>query len=141
MKALKKDLEGLRKNLVSLTQQTEKIAMQPVIKSLRALTLQAEKMAKRLDKLEKSISKGSDKAAPKKSAAAKKTPGKKAGKKVTDTYNVLSIIKKRKKGVDMATLREKTGYDRNKIQDIIYRLKKQGKIETASRGVYVKSQD
>ena len=139
MKALKKDLQALRKSLVSLTQQTEKIAMQSVIKSLRSLTQQTEKMAKTLDKLEKSMSKAPAKAAPKKRTAAKKPAAKKAKKKVTATDTVLSIIKGRKKGVDTATLRKKTGYDRNKIQVIIYRLKKQGKIKTAARGVYVKA--
>ena len=139
MTALKKDLQALRKSLVSLTQQTEKIAMQSVIKSLRSLTQQTEKMAKTLDKLEKSISKAPAKAAPKKRTAAKKPAAKKAKKKVTATDTVLSIIKGRKKGVDTATLRKKTGYDRNKIQVIIYRLKKQGKIKTAARGVYVKA--
>ena len=137
MTALKKDLQALRKSLVSLTQQTEKIAMQSVIKSLRSLTQQTEKIAKTLDKLEKSISKAPAKAAPKKRTAAKKPAAKKAKKKVTATDTVLSIIKGRKKGVDTATLRKKTGYDRNKIQVIIYRLKKQGKIKNAARGVYV----
>jgi len=140
MTALKKDLQALRKSLVSLTQQTEKIAMQSVIKSLRSLTQQTEKIAKTLDKLEKSISKAPAKAAPKKRTAAKKPAAKKAKKakkKVTATDTVLSIIKRSKKGVDTATLRKKTGYDRNKIQVIIYRLKKQGKIKNAARGVYV----
>ncbi|MCP4669101.1 MAG: hypothetical protein GY849_22420 [Deltaproteobacteria bacterium] len=139
MKALKQDLQGLRKSLISLTQQTEKIAMQSVIKSLRSLTQQADKMTKRLDRLEKSISKTPAKAAPKKKAAAKKPAAKKAKKKVTATDTVLSMIKRSKNGVDTATLRKKTGYDRNKIQVIIYRLKKQGKIKTADRGVYVEA--
>jgi hypothetical protein len=107
-------------------------------------------MAKSLDKLEKSISKVPTKSAAKKRAAAKKPKAKKkaavkkpaakkAKKKITATDAVLSIIKRTKKGVDTATIRKKTGYDRNKVQVIIYRLKKQGKIKNAARGVYVKA--
>ena len=149
MKALKKDLQALRKSLVSLTQQTEKIAMQSVIKSIRSITQQTERIAKKLDQLEKSIAKAPAKAAPKKratqkkrpakKAAARKPPAKKAKKKATATDTVLSIISRSKKGVDTATLRKKTGYDRNKIQIIIYRLKKRGMIKTVARGVYVKA--
>ena len=39
--------------------------------------------------------------------------------------------------VSMDELCEKTGYDRKKLSNILYRLRKQDKIENVSKGVYV----
>jgi len=36
-------------------------------------------------------------------------------------------------------LRKKTGFEGRKIMDIIYRLKKQGKINKDRKGLYVKA--
>jgi hypothetical protein len=74
--------------------------------------------------------------APKKKAAAK-APEKKAGEKPTAAEAVYSVIGESKAGVDTATLAEKTGFDRKKVANTIYRLGKQGKIASISRGVYV----
>ena len=52
---------------------------------------------------------------------------------------VLTIIKRSKKGVDTNTLITKTGYDRKKVANIIYKLKKQRQITTSGKGVYVKA--
>ncbi len=38
--------------------------------------------------------------------------------------------------VTMDELCEKTGYDRKKLTNILYRLRKRGKIENVSKGVY-----
>jgi hypothetical protein len=34
---------------------------------------------------------------------------------------------------------EKTGFDQKKTYNIVYKLKKQGKIKSAGKGVYVKA--
>jgi len=36
-------------------------------------------------------------------------------------------------------LKKKTGFEGRKIKDIIYRLKKQGKIKSLGKGIYVKT--
>jgi len=41
--------------------------------------------------------------------------------------------------VDKATLINKTGFEGRKIWDIIYRLKKEGKIKSERKGLYVKA--
>lgn len=128
MKALKKDLKSL-------------------LKSLKSLTKQTERMVKKLDKLakaqtpEKKRAKARVKAKPAKPAkkrvvARKAAVSKKAKVPAIDT--VYKIIRRRSKGVDMATLTEKTDFKDKKIRDIIYRLKKQGKIKSARAGLYVK---
>ncbi|MDY6972171.1 MAG: hypothetical protein SV775_07560 [Thermodesulfobacteriota bacterium] len=117
MKALKRDLQSVIKSLKSLTQKTEKIA-------------------KLLDKLEKTkpvkpASKGMTK-------AAKKTAAKR-GANVTAIDTVMDVIKRSKKGVNTATLSDKTGFENRKIWSIIIRLKKQGKIKSEGKGVYIKA--
>ena len=69
---------------------------------------------------------------------AKALPKARAPKKVSDSDAVLAIIRRYKKGVDGATLRKKTGFEGRKIRDIVYRLKKRGKIKVEGKGVYLK---
>lgn len=81
-------------------------------------------------------------AARKKKPVRKKTargPKKKAATPPTAVETVFKIISRSKKGIDVATLMKKTGYDRKKISNLIYKLGKQGKIKTIDKGVYVKA--
>jgi len=52
---------------------------------------------------------------------------------------VLAIVSRSKKGVNTAILMEKTGYDQKKISNLLYKLKKQGKIKSVNKGVYLKA--
>jgi len=56
--------------------------------------------------------------------------------KETASDAVLAVIRRSKKGVDTATLAEKTGFDKKKIANIVFRLRKLGKIASVSKGVY-----
>ncbi len=117
--------------------------LQSVVKGLKSLTQKADKIAGRLEKLEKeqagrkagTMSKTGKK--PVKKASAK-TPGERK-KRVTATDTILKIILNSKRGVDTATLKRKTGFEDAKIRVIIYRLKKAGKIKSKSRGLYVEA--
>ena len=69
--------------------------------------------------------------------SAKKTIRK--GIKGTAAYDVVYEIFKSAKGpVDIAMLAEKTGFEKKKLHNILYRLKSQGKIRSVSQGVYSK---
>ena len=57
----------------------------------------------------------------------------------TATDAVLAVIKRSKKGVNVVTLKQKTGFDEKKIHNIIYKLKKKGLIKSVSKGVYTKA--
>jgi len=107
-----------------------------VVKELKALT-------KKIEGIEKKLSKISKTRAPKKAKAkarVKAKPAKKrVAKKTTATDTVFAIIKRSKKGVDTATLKKKTGFKDNNIRAILSRVKKQGKIKSVGRGVYVKA--
>jgi len=122
MKALKKDLQS-------------------VVKSLKLLTKKTEQIAKALGKIEtprpakkRPVAKSGKKTVTKK--ASKKTSAKKATPK-TATDTVLSIIKRSRKGLNTSALEQKTTFDAIKVRNIIFRLKRQGKIQSKSRGIYV----
>jgi len=106
---------------------------QSVLNSLSELTQKTEKMIKRLEKLEK----GQAAKKPKTKKAEK--PDAKKVKKATATDTVLAIIKRSRKGVDTAALKKKTGFKVRSVENIIYRLKKEGKIKSPGRGLYVKA--
>ena len=72
-----------------------------------------------------------------KKIAVKKPAAKKTTKTAIDT--VLAIIRRSEKGVDTATLKKKTGFKDQKVYNTVSKLKKQGKIKSVGRGVYVKA--
>jgi len=105
-----------------------------VLKSLKTMQQKAERMMSRLEGLEKA-------SAPKKAALKKATSKGKAAKKsrrVTDTDKVLTIIRKNRKGVNVAILKQKTGFKDAKVRSIVYNLKKQGKVISPAKGLYTK---
>ncbi len=112
--------------------------MKDVIKDLKKLTRTAERMAIKLEKLEKTSTEKAKKAA--KPATAKKAPAKKpASRKATKmsaSDTILNIIKNRKTPIDTVTLKNKTGFKDNNIRMIVYRLKKRGEIRSVRKGVY-----
>ena len=57
--------------------------------------------------------------------------------KISDMDSVYGLIEKSDKGIDTKTLKIKTGLETKTIQTIIGKLKKQGKITSAIRGVYI----
>ena len=107
--------------------------LKTVAKDLKKLTQKTEKMVNRLKTLDKTQAAKKPKAKAVKKAVAKKPA------KLSASDTVLGLIKRSKKGVDTVALRKKTGFEGRKIGDIIYRLKKQGKIKTEGKGLYVKA--
>jgi hypothetical protein len=109
--------------------------LKAVNKDLKSLSKKVDKMIVEVGKLEKpkSAKRTVAKAKPVKKIVAKKTA------KLTAADSLFGIIKKYKKGIDVAMLMEKTGFNRRKIYDNVKILKKQGKIKNAGIGVYVKA--
>ena len=115
--------------------------MKNLIKSLQAANRDLKALSKKVDniiaqvgKLEKptSAKKPSTKTKPVKKVVAKQPA------RITAADTIFGIIKRFKKGTDVATLIKKTGFNKRKIYDNVKILKKQGKIRTAGIGVYVK---
>jgi predicted Rossmann fold nucleotide-binding protein DprA/Smf involved in DNA uptake len=107
--------------------------LQSVLKSLRALTQRTEKMIRQLQKLDKAQAAKKPKARAAKRAIARKPT------RVSATDTVLATIKRSRKGVDKATLIKKTGFKDSNIRTILYRLRKQGKVKSDPKGMYVKA--
>jgi uncharacterized Zn finger protein len=70
-------------------------------------------------------------------ASNQKSPAKRITTKFTASEQILKIIKRSKKGVNVATLVQKTGFDETKIRNVIYKAHKEGKIQRAARGIYL----
>jgi len=125
MKKIKAQLDTLSKSLVTLSKKVEKISDQVDKLLTSKATVPAKKIASKKvvkKKAEKQIS-------VKKKAAAKPAT-------MLDT--VLDTIKRSKKGITVAQLKEKTKLDSRQLSNALYKLTKKGDIQTKSRGLYVK---
>jgi len=125
MKKIKAQLDTLSKSLVTLSKKVEKISDQVDKLLTSKATVPAKKIAGKKvvkKKAEKQIS-------VKKKAAAKPAT-------MLDT--VLDTIKRSKKGITVAQLKEKTKLDSRQRSNALYKLTKKGDIQTKSRGLYVK---
>ncbi len=122
--------------------------LQAVTRELKALIKKTERLMKAVDKLEKAKAakkpkaKTRAKAKPvrrvvaKKATAKKKAPARKKGVKETATDQVLKIIKRSKKGIDVPALMKKTGFGEKKVRNIVARAFSQKKIKRTGRGAY-----
>ena len=127
MKNLMKNLRAASKDLKALSKKVDQIIAEVgKLEKLKAKTVKA-KSAKRPVAIAKPVKK----------VVAKKTTAKKTVK-LTAADTLFGIIKRYKKGIDVATLMKKTGFNRRKIYDNVKILKKRGKIKVAGIGVYVR---
>jgi hypothetical protein len=100
-------------------------------KDLTALKRNVTSLGKKVDYLLKAFEKDA------KAKPAKKAPVKKKATKATATDQILKIVNISKKGVDIATIKKKTGFDDKKIRNIVFRAYKEGKINRVGRGLYI----
>ena len=122
------------------------VILKTVADGLKTMAQGISSLADKLDTISKAPTPEKEKGRAKAEAAApakkivtpKKEKAPQKGKPVTAADTVFSIISKSKKGADTATIIEKTGYDRKKVHNIIFKLKKQGKIKSEQKGVYSK---
>jgi len=121
MAILKKDLAAVRKDFKALERKMEKL--------LKAIEKDA--------KIKKAAKPKTTKIKAVKKAKAKKTVAAKKGLQMTATDQILRIVKRSRKGVDVPTLKSKTGFDDKKVRNIVFRASKEGKIKKTGRGIYV----
>ena len=126
MTILKKDLLFLKKEFKTVEKKMEMLlkAVEKGVKAPKAATAKAgtKKTAK---------TKATKKVLVRKVAAKKSMP------QATATDQILGIIRRFKKGVDVPTLKKKTGFDDKKVRNIVFRASKEGKIKKSGRGIYV----
>ena len=100
-----------------------------------------DRLGKRMERLEEALKASTASVVRRKKAGAgkgvaKKKQAKRGRTKMTATEKVLSVMRRSSKGVDIAGLKKKTGFEDKKIRNIVFRLTKQGIIKRAGRGVY-----
>ncbi len=115
--------------------------LQAVKRDIKALERKMEKLLKAYGKPQKpkavkKVKRKAVKVKAKRTVVKKAAPRKKAAK-TTATEQILKIIKRSQKGVDVPTLKTKTGFEDKKVRNIIFRASKEGKIKKIGRGIYV----
>jgi hypothetical protein len=123
MAILKRDLQAVKKDIVALQKKMEKL--------LKAHERPGKPKAAKKPK-RKVV-----KAKAKRRVTAKKTAPRKKASTMTATEQVLKIIGRSKKGVDVPNLKAKTGFDDKKVRNLVFRASKEGKIKKVGRGIYV----
>jgi hypothetical protein len=138
MAILKKDLQAVKRDIKALEKKLEKLlkAHVPMPKAKKVIKKKVVKKAKAVKKAPAKKAKVVKKA-PAKKAPAQKAVARKKAPQATATDKILKIIKRSKKGVDVPTLKKKTGFDDKKVRNIIFRASKEGKIKKSGRGIYV----
>ena len=111
--------------------------MKDLKKSLEKVASDLMKAAKDAEKLAGKLESQTE-SKPVKKTAEKKI-SKKTAKQPAAADTVYNVIARLKKGANMAAIKQKTGYDNKKIHNLVYKLKKQGKIKSETKGVYVKA--
>ena len=122
--------------------------LKTVSKSLAALSKQVERISKQVDKLQpakkaaakRKTAPASKPAPARKTAPARKPAVRKAastrGKTVLD--KVFDAIKRNKKGVTVAQLKQRIKLDARQLSNALYKLTKKGQVHAKSRGLYMK---
>ena len=121
--------------------------LKSIAKHLTALSKKVEKLSKQVDKglAAKKTAPKSTKAKPKAKPKAKKAAPVKKVKKVnvdkgaTVLNSVFDVIKKSRKGISIAQLKEKTDLNPRQLSNALYKLTKKGSIKSMSRGIYTKA--
>jgi hypothetical protein len=136
MAILKKDLNALRKDFKALEKKMEEL-LKAAGAAEKQPTAAKTKVAKKAAPKKTAVKKSPAKKAAAKKASALKTAAAKKGATATATDKILTIIKRSKGGVDVPTLKKKTGFNDKKVRNIVFRAAKDGRIKKSGRGVYV----
>ena len=123
MAILKRDLQAVKKDIVALQKKMEKL--------LKAY--ERPQKAKAVKKTKPKVVK----AKPKRAVKVRKSNRRKKAPAITATEQVLKIVRRSRKGVDVPLLKAKTGFDDKKVRNIVFRASKEGKIKKIGRGIYV----
>jgi hypothetical protein len=118
--------------------------LQAVTKDIKALERKMEKLLKAFGKPQKAKAakkpkRKTVKAKARRAVAVKKVVSSKKAAKTTSTEQILKIVRRSRKGVDVPTLKTKTGFEDKKVRNIIFRASKEGKIKKVGRGIYVRA--
>jgi predicted transcriptional regulator of viral defense system len=123
MAILKRDLQAVKKDIKALEKKMEKLLS----------AYERPQKAKAVKKAKRKLLKTKRR----RGVASKSVTARKKGAKMTATQQILGIVRRSRKGVDVPTLKIKTGFEDKKVRNIIFRASKEGKIKKVGRGIYV----
>jgi hypothetical protein len=123
MAILKRDLQAVKRDIKALEKKLDKL-------------LKAHGKPQR-PKAARKVKRRAVKTKTKRRVVAKKTTGRRKAPQMTATEQILKIVRRSRKGVDVPTLKTKTGFPDKKVRNIIFRASKEGKIKKVGRGIYV----
>ncbi len=100
-------------------------------------------LIKRIEALEKAVTgrkqttrKTAGRGKARQKPAAEKRLRSRTKSQVTDSEKVLHIMRKYRAGLDLDTLKARSGFEDKKLRNIVFSLSKKGHIERTGRGVY-----
>lgn len=135
-----KRLQALKKQITQLAEKVEKLAqeVEEAEKTSKAKPVKSagKKAASKLSPVRKTASK--KKAVTRKTSKETVAKNKAAAPKASSASDqVFAIIEKAQEdGTDTKTLANETGLKGRSLSNVLYRLKKQGKITSPKRGIY-----
>lgn len=111
--------------------------MKKIAKDLKTVARQLNTLAKKTETMAQIFEKApKTDAINKKPAPAAKKKAAPKGKALTPTDQVLTIMKRFKKGITVEALRGKSNFTEKQISNIVHRACKKGKMKRIGRGVY-----
>ena len=137
-KNTKKVLETIQTGLKVLSSQTEKLMQ--LVENLEKEEAQAAKKQEQTGtakKPEKKPKKKPETKAAKKARTPKADQARAKAPQKTATDQVIEIIQNANRPLNVADLSEMTGFEQKKVQNIVSKAARQGRINRAGRGLYV----
>ncbi len=147
MKDVQKELATISTTLTSLSKKIEKMLMtlekgsgKAAPKKRAKAAKKAAASAKKKAPAKKAKAPARKKAAPKTALTAKaKAAAATGGETMLD--NIFGMISRSRNGITVERLKKRTGLEARQVSNALYKLSRKGKVETVSRGVYVKKKN
>jgi hypothetical protein len=136
------DLPAATKKVSGAGKKSRKAAKQSKAKAAKRKSAIKTPARKKVNQLSPKTSASKKRVKPAVIKARAKTPIKKSAAKrktaeLTDTAQILNILKRSKRGLNVATLQQKTGFNEKKIRNVIYKAFREGIIKRVGRGIYL----
>jgi hypothetical protein len=111
--------------------------MKKIAKDLKTVAKQLNTLSRKTEEMAKAFEQAPQTTSPAKKTVgnSKKTTASKE-KKLTPTDQVLTIMKRFKKGITVEELRGKSGFTEKQISNIVHRACQKGKMKRIGRGIY-----
>ena len=111
--------------------------MKQLTKDLKTMARQLNTLSKKTENLAKAFERTpTSTASMKTTSRAAKRKSAPTGRNLTPTDQVLTIMKRYKKGISVESLRGKSGFNEKQISNIVHRACKKGRMKRVGRGVY-----